>query len=199
MSTHESGPASDDTHGAHEHTRTTSTIILGGGCFWCIDAVYRSVEGVISVRSGYAGGHHASPSYEQVCTGATGHAEVVAVEFDPATVGLRDLLGIFFAVHDPTTVDRQGADVGTQYRSIVFVEDSDQESVVRDVIAEVEAQDVWGAPLVTQVRPLDTFWPAEAYHQNFFARNPTQGYCMAVVAPKVAKFRSSFSHLLASG
>lgn len=172
------------------------TTTLGGGCFWCLDAVYRGVEGVHDVVSGYAGGEVEAPSYQQVCTGTTGHAEVVRVTFDPDVISFRDLLGIFFSVHDPTTKDRQGADVGTQYRSIVLAEDDGQERVTHDVMAELQREDVWGAPIVTEVERLGTFYPAEPYHQNFFANNPGQGYCQAVIAPKVAKFRSRYAHLL---
>lgn len=170
--------------------------ILGGGCFWCLDAVFRAVDGVRSVVSGYAGGARPNPSYEQICTGATGHAEVVEITFDNATIPFRELLEIFFAIHDPTTPDRQGHDVGTQYRSVVFCQDPEQARVTREVIAEVE--NLYPAPVVTQVVETPTpFWPAEAYHQDFFARNPHQGYCMAVVSPKLAKFRQKFAHRLA--
>ena len=175
---------------------TLRTTTLGGGCFWCLDAVYRNVEGVHEVVSGYAGGHVEAPSYAQVCDGTTGHAEVVRVTFDPAALSFRDLLGIFFSVHDPTTKDRQGADVGPQYRSIVLAEDEEQERVTREVVEELTREDVWGAPIVTQIERLERFWPAEPYHQNFFANNPGQGYCQAVIAPKVASFRSRFAHLL---
>ncbi len=173
-----------------------TTITLGGGCFWCLDAVYRGVEGVHEVVSGYAGGHVPQPTYAQVCDGTTGHAEVVRVTFDPSVVSLRDLLGVFFSIHDPTTKDRQGADVGPQYRSIVLAEDEDQERVAREVIDEVTREGVWDAPIVTDVERLERFWPAEPYHQSFFANNPGQGYCQAVIAPKVAKFRSRYAHLL---
>ncbi len=177
-------------------SQTLETATLGGGCFWCLDAVYRAVEGVTNVTSGYAGGQLEQPSYQQVCSGTTGHAEVVQVEFDPDVVSYRDLLGIFFSVHDPTTKDRQGADVGPQYRSIVLAEDDRQERIARDVMAEVQREGVWSAPLVTEVERLGAFWPAERYHQNFFANNPGQGYCNVVIAPKVAKFRKRFAHLL---
>jgi peptide-methionine (S)-S-oxide reductase len=151
---------------------------------------------VHDVTSGYAGGHVDAPSYPQVCTGTTGHAEVVRIAYDPDVVAYRDLLGIFFSVHDPTTRDRQGADVGPQYRSIVLAEDDRQERIARETIAEVEREGVWEDPLVTQVERLGTFWPAEPYHQNFFANNPGQGYCQVVIAPKVSAFRQRFSHLL---
>lgn len=172
------------------------TATFGGGCFWCLDAIYRGIEGVEQVVSGYAGGDVASPTYAQVCDGTTGHAEVVQVHFDPALVSYRDLLGIFFAMHDPTTKDRQGADVGTQYRSIVLFEDAEQEQVARAVIDEVDREDLWDDPIVTEVTRLETFWPAEPYHQNFFANNPSQGYCRVVIAPKIAKFRERYAHLM---
>lgn len=175
------------------------TIVLGGGCFWCVEAVYLAVEGVTEVVSGYAGGQVPDPTYRQVCSGSTGHAEVVRVTFDPAIIDLADILRIFFSVHDPTTPNRQGADVGTQYRSIVLTGDEEQAGVVREVMAEVEAEGVWDDPLVTEVEPLVKFWEAEEYHQDYFARNPGQGYCRAVVAPKVAKFRKRFAHRLRQG
>ncbi len=170
--------------------------ILGGGCFWCLDAVYRRVRGVSGVVSGYAGGGPANPSYEQVCTGRTGHAEVVQVDFDPAAIGYDDILRIFFAIHDPTTLNRQGHDVGTQYRSIIFTLDDAQAQTARRVLAEIEAAAIWGAPLVTAIEPLVVFYPAEDYHQDYFTKNPGAGYCMAVVAPKVAKFRKQFADRL---
>jgi peptide-methionine (S)-S-oxide reductase len=169
---------------------------LGGGCFWCLEAVYERVEGVTSVRSGYAGGTVPNPSYQQVCGGATGHAEVVQVAFDPAVIPYRDVLDIFFAVHDPTTPDRQGHDVGTQYRSVIFHHTEAQRAEARAVVAELEAQGIWDAHIVTEVAPLGVFWPAEDHHQEYFRRNPYQPYCQAVVAPKVAKFRQKFTHRL---
>jgi len=172
------------------------TTTLGGGCFWCLDAVYRSVEGVHEVVSGYAGGHVPNPTYQQVCGAGTGHAEVVRIAFDPEVVSFRDLLNVFFTVHDPTTKDRQGADVGPQYRSIVLAEGEEQERVAREVIDELQREDVFGAPIVTEVERLETFWPGEPYHQNFFANNPGQGYCNVVIAPKVAKFRERHADLL---
>lgn len=172
--------------------------ILGGGCFWCLDAVFRGVAGVQSVLSGYAGGARPNPGYEQVCSGATGHAEVVEVTFDNAAIGFRELLEIFFTIHDPTTLNRQGHDVGTQYRSVVFCQDAEQARVTREVIAAIGAEKLYAAPVVTEVVETPVpFWPAEAYHQDFFARNPDQGYCQVVVAPKVAKFRQKFASRLA--
>lgn len=175
---------------------TMETAVLGGGCFWCLDAVFRELRGVSAVVSGYAGGARPNPSYEQVCSGATGHAEVVEITFDNSVIGFRDLLEIFFGIHDPTTLNRQGHDVGTQYRSVVFCQDEEQARITREVIAELERERVYPGPVVTQVVDEDVpFWPAEAYHQDYFARNPHQGYCMAVVAPKVAKFRQKFAQL----
>ncbi len=169
---------------------------LGGGCFWCLEAVYERVEGVTAVRSGYAGGATPNPSYEQVCGGATGHAEVVQVTFDPLVVPYRDILEIFFAIHDPTTRNRQGADVGTQYRSVIFHHSGEQREAARQMIAEIEARGVWDAPVVTEVAPLERFYPAEDYHQEYFRNHPYQSYCQVVVAPKVAKFRQKFAHRL---
>jgi len=169
---------------------------LGGGCFWCLEAVYPGLRGVARVVSGYAGGHLANPSYEQVCGKRTGHAEVVQITFDSAEISYQDLLRVFFTIHDPTTKDRQGHDVGPQYRSIILTHDDDQRVAAAAVIAEIAAAGIWPGPIVTEVKPLEVFWPAEAYHQNYFARNPFQGYCQAVVAPKVAKFRKSFADRL---
>ena len=170
--------------------------VLGGGCFWCLEAVYLEVDGVISVESGYAGGTVDAPSYEQVCNGTTGHAEVVRVVYDADRIGYRDILGIFFAIHDPTTLNRQGADVGTQYRSVIFHVDEAQRTLAQAMIDELGRGDIFDRPIVTQLAPLPTYWPAEAYHQRYFERHPWQGYCMAVVAPKVAKFRRQFASRL---
>lgn len=170
-------------------------LVLGGGCFWCTEAVYKDVRGVTDVESGYSNGHAKQPSYEQVCTGTTGHNEVVRLEYDPAEVSTRELLEIFFVVHDPTTLNRQGNDVGTQYRSGIYFTTPEQEAEARALIAELTRDDVYGRPIVTEVLPLQNYWPAEAYHQDFFERNPHQGYCMAVAAPKVAKFRKTFARL----
>lgn len=165
---------------------------LAGGCFWCLEAAFEQLAGVERVTSGYAGGQVANPSYEAVCGGDTGHAEVVQLQFDPAAISFRDLLGVFFTIHDPTTLNRQGHDVGTQYRSAVFCHDAEQERVAREVIASLERDKTFDNPIVTEVVPLERFWPAEAYHHQYFRRNPYQPYCMAVVAPKVAKVRKSF-------
>lgn len=171
---------------------TIETTTLGGGCFWCLEAVFLDVQGVTAVESGYAGGQVLDPSYEQVCAGATGHAEVVRVSFDTAVISFREILGIFFGIHDPTTLNQQGNDVGTQYRSVIFTHSEDQAATAREVIADVEQQHVYPAPVVTQVQPVPRYWPGEAYHQRYFERNPHQGYCMVVVGPKVAKFRKQF-------
>ena len=165
---------------------------FAGGCFWCVEAVFDELRGVERVESGYAGGHVPNPSYEQVCTGTTGHAEVVRVTYDPNVISYRDLLGVFFSTHDPTQLNRQGADVGTQYRSAVFYHTPEQRETAEEVIKELEAQRVWDGRIVTSLEPLTEFYPAEEYHRDYFRRNPNQGYCRAVVAPKVAKFRKQF-------
>ena len=166
--------------------------VLGGGCFWCLDAVFREVKGVTEVVSGYAGGARPNPTYEQICSGATGHAEVVQLSFDNSVISFRDLLDIFFAIHDPTTLDRQGNDRGTQYRSVIFCQDEAQEAVAQEAIKALTTAQVFSAPVVTELGNAVPFYPAEDYHQNFFVRNPGQGYCQMVVAPKVAKFRKEF-------
>ena len=171
--------------------------ILGGGCFWCVEAVYLETRGVTKVESGYMGGQVDHPSYEQVCAGATGHAEVVRLAFDPALISYHDLLEIFFTIHDPTTPNRQGNDVGTQYRSVIFTTTPQQETVARQVIAEMA--NVWDAPIVTEVAPAATWYKAEDYHQDYFRQHPLQGYCAFVVAPKVAKFRTTFANRLKHG
>ena len=168
--------------------------ILGGGCFWCIEAVFLEARGVTRVESGYMGGHVDHPTYEAVCNGTTGHAEVVRLEFDPSVISYHDILEIFFTIHDPTTLNRQGNDVGTQYRSVIFTTSPEQEAVARTVMAEMAM--VWDAPLVTEVLPQETWYKAEDYHQNYFAQHPLQGYCAFVVAPKVAKFRTTFAERL---
>jgi peptide-methionine (S)-S-oxide reductase len=162
---------------------------LAGGCFWCLEAVFDELEGVQDVASGYAGGSVPHPTYKQVCNGDTGHAEVVQVTFDPAILSYRDLLKVFFAIHDPTTLNRQGGDAGTQYRSAIFTHSDEQEKVADEVIAELNAEKLWDDPIVTEVVPAESFYPAEDYHQEYFRRNPNQGYCRMVIAPKVAKFR----------
>jgi peptide-methionine (S)-S-oxide reductase len=167
------------------------TITLGGGCFWCLEAVYEQVDGVLAVESGYSNGHVERPTYEEVCGGRTGHVEVVRVSFDADRIALREILEIFFAIHDPTTRDRQGNDVGPQYRSGIYVHDAAQEALAREVLAEVNA--AHGGRVVTELEPVRNYWRAEDYHQHYYARNPGQGYCAFVVAPKLEKFRRTFA------
>ena len=183
----------NDQQSIHSAPTPTETITLAGGCFWCTEAVFVQVRGVLDVESGYSNGQVLHPTYEQVCTGRTGHAEVVKLVFDPAVIGLQQILQIFFAIHDPTTLNRQGHDHGTQYRSGIYWSAPEQADVARAVIAELQAQQVFDAPIVTELEPLHNYWPAEDYHQDFFERNPYQGYCLAVAAPKVAKLRRVFS------
>ena len=168
-------------------------IYLSMGCFWCTEAVFDRVRGVLDVQSGYANGHVPNPSYEQVCEGTTGHAEVLKVEFDPAQIALEQLLEIFFGTHDPTTLNRQGNDVGTQYRSAIYTTTEAQLQQAQAFVQQLNAQNTFGQPVVTQVQPLDNYWPAEGYHQDYFARNPLQGYCAYVVGPKVQKFLHTFA------
>ena len=170
-----------------------SIIVLGGGCFWCTEAVFVRVRGVLDVESGYCNGQADRPSYEQVCSGDTGCAEVVRLVFDPAVIPLEQILHIFFAIHDPTQLNRQGHDVGSQYRSGIYCSSPEQQAQARDFIAELERESAFDQPIVTEVKPLENYWPAEDYHQDFFARNPNQGYCLAVAAPKVAKLRHAFA------
>ncbi len=177
----------------------TDTATLGGGCFWCLEAVYNELRGVERVISGYAGGGVAFPTYEQVCSGRTGHAEVVQVAFDPKVISYREILEVFFTIHDPTTLNRQGADVGTQYRSAIFYDSPEQQSAAQAVIAEMTAAGIWRSPIVTQVEPLERFYPAEGYHQNYFERNALQPYCQIVIAPKVAKVRQRYLARLKRG
>src|SRR2546421_7850139 len=166
---------------------------LAGGCFWCLEAAFQDLKGVEQVQSGYSGGRVPNPSYEDVCTGTTGHAEVVQVTFDPSVVSFDDLLHVFFTVHDPTTMNRQGGDVGTQYRSAVFYDSAEQEKTARQVMAEIHNAGIWGRPIVTEVTLLHAFYRAEEYHQDYFRKNPTAGYCRVVIAPKVSKFRKQFA------
>lgn len=165
------------------------TATLGGGCFWCVEAVFKELRGVERVEPGYSGGHVENPTYEQVCTGRTGHAEVVQVKFDPRQISYREILEVFFSVHDPTTKDRQGPDVGPQYRSVIFYHDEEQRRTAEEVISELEARRVWERPIVTELAPFTAFYPAEEYHRDYFRRNPGQPYCQVIIAPKVAKFR----------
>jgi peptide-methionine (S)-S-oxide reductase len=173
----------------------TQTIVLGGGCFWCTEAVYKEVRGILDVESGYSNGNAERPSYEEVCTGRTGYVEVVKLTYDPAQITLRQILEIFFVVHDPTQLNRQGNDLGSQYRSGIYCTTPEQKQVADDMIRQMSQEKLFGKPIVTEVEPLANYWPAEDYHQDFFERNPHQGYCMAVAAPKVAKFRKTFTEL----
>lgn len=172
---------------------------LGGGCFWCLEAVFEQLDGVTSVESGYAGGHLADPTYQEVCSGSTGHAEVVQVRFDPSVIPYADLLGVFFATHDPTTLNRQGADVGTQYRSVILTHSDRQRSIAEALIQDLETESVFDDSIVTEVVPLDVFYPAEAYHREYYRNNPEQAYCRAVISPKVAKFRRQYADRLKRG
>ena len=171
------------------------TIVLGGGCFWCTEAVFKEVRGVTDVESGYSNGQAQHPSYEQVCTGGTGHNEVVKLTYDPRQISTRQILEIFFAVHDPTQLNAQGNDRGTQYRSGIYYTTPEQKQVAEDMIRSMNQQKLFGKPVVTEVKAKENYWPAEQYHQDFFEKNPTQGYCMAIAAPKVAKFRKTFTDL----
>jgi peptide-methionine (S)-S-oxide reductase len=172
------------------------TITLGGGCFWCTEAVFVRVKGITDVQSGYSNGHVQRPSYEDVCTGTTGHNEVVKLEYDPAQISLRQILEIFFVIHDPTTLNAQGADRGTQYRSGIYFSTPEQKEAADNMIRAMSQEKLFGRPIVTEVLPLSNYWPAEEYHQDFFEKNPSQGYCMAVASPKVEKFRKTFAQLV---
>lgn len=172
------------------------TATLGAGCFWCVEAVYDDLEGVADVVSGYSGGHKENPTYQEVCSETTGHAEVVQIKFDPKVLSYADLLRVFFAIHDPTTLNRQGNDIGTSYRSAIFYHSKEQEQTAHEIIDEVTREGIYDDPIVTEVSQFDKFWPAEDYHQEYFANNPNQPYCAAVVAPKVAKFRKKFTSRL---
>jgi peptide-methionine (S)-S-oxide reductase len=176
---------------------TYETATLGGGCFWCIDPLFRELQGVEKVEAGYAGGRMANPTYRDVCSGMTGHAEVVQVTFDPLVLSFRDLLGVFFTVHDPTTPDRQGADIGTQYRSIILYHSEEQRETAQQVIDELNREKVWDDPIVTQLMPFTTFYSGEKYHQDYYSQNPNQPYCQIVIAPKVSKFRKAYLDRLA--
>ena len=169
------------------------SLTLGGGCFWCLEAVYRETEGIVSAVSGYMGGASANPTYSQVCSGTSGHVEVVQVTFDPAIISCRDLLEIFFVIHDPTTLNSQGNDHGTQYRSVIFYQTPEQKAAAEEMIGELTRENAYGRPIVTAVEPVSTFYRAEEYHQDYFANNPYQPYCSYVVAPKVQKFRAKFA------
>ncbi|MCS6886343.1 MAG: peptide-methionine (S)-S-oxide reductase MsrA [Acidobacteriota bacterium] len=169
---------------------------LGGGCFWCLEAVFDQLKGVFSVESGYCGGSVKNPTYEQVCSGTTGHAEVVQIKFDPQEISFHQILQVFFSIHDPTQLNRQGADIGTQYRSVIFYHSEQQRQTAKQVMEELSAAGTWGGKIVTQLVPADTFYKAEEYHQKYFSRNPNQGYCMFVISPKIKKFKQEFRNLL---
>lgn len=176
----------------------TQLATLGGGCFWCLDPIYAELQGVKDVVVGYSGGSVPDPSYEQVCTGRTGHAEVVQVMFDPDVISYREILEVFFTIHDPTTPNRQGADVGPQYRSAIFYHNEDQRRVSEEVIQELEEEDIWDKPIVTEVSSIKEFYKAEEYHQEYYEKNPNQGYCRVVISPKVSKFRQKYQSKLKS-
>lgn len=178
--------------GQNNPAEQTAVATLGGGCFWCLEAVYDELKGVSRVESGYAGGSVPNPTYEQICGGKTGHAEVVQITYDPEEISYRELLEVFFTIHDPTTLNRQGADVGPQYRSVIFYHDAGQKAVAEEVLQATAAAGLWPDPIVTEVSPLDHFYVAEDYHQEYFARNGGQPYCQIVIAPKVAKFRKQY-------
>jgi len=173
-------------------SRSREIATLAGGCFWCLEAVYDELKGVEDVVSGYAGGRVPNPSYEMVCTGTTGHAEVVQIIFDPKIVSFKEILEVFFTIHDPTTLNRQGSDVGTQYRSAIFYHTPEQKVTAEQVIAELNSEHVWDGSIITELKPFEEFYPAEAYHQEYFKKNPNQSYCRVVIAPKVTKFRKQF-------
>ncbi|MFH0776953.1 MAG: peptide-methionine (S)-S-oxide reductase MsrA [Patescibacteria group bacterium] len=174
----------------------TEIAVFGGGCFWCTEAIFRSLRGVTKVEPGYAGGEKANPTYREVSSGTTGHAEVIRVEFDPAEISFEDLLNVFFATHDPTSLNRQGADVGTQYRSTILTTTDEQKNVAEKFISEMNAGEFKSTPVVTEIKKLEKFWPAEDYHQNYFAENRNAPYCQVVIDPKLAKFKKKFAHLL---
>ena len=176
--------------------KSTDIATLGGGCFWCLEAIFKDLRGVDRIISGYAGGHLDNPTYQEVCTGKTGHAEVVQIVFNSNEITFTDLLRIFFVIHDPTTLNRQGEDVGSQYRSVILTRNESETKVAYDVIREVGEQGLWSKPVVTEVTPLDNFYPAEAYHKDYFVNNPDQGYCRVVIAPKVSKFRKEYLEYL---
>jgi peptide-methionine (S)-S-oxide reductase len=177
----------------NSHAPEVEVATLGGGCFWCLEAVYDDLAGVEDVVSGYSGGRVPDPSYQLVCSGTTGHAEVIQVRYDPREINFREILEVFFSIHDPTTLNRQGADVGTQYRSAIFYHTPEQKGTAEALIRELEAEKIWSGRIVTEVTPFEDFYPAEDYHQEYFARNPGQGYCQVVIAPKLAKFRQKYA------
>lgn len=177
----------------------SESIVLGGGCFWCTEAVFKMLKGVSSVLPGYAGGATANPTYDQVCSGKTGHAEVIKIDYDSTVIKLEDLLNVFFATHDPTTLNRQGHDVGTQYRSVIFYQTEKQQQIVVDYLSALNTSSTGGAPIVTEIKPLDVFYPAETYHQDYFSRNQDNAYCQAVINPKLSAAKKAFAKLMVSG
>lgn len=181
-----------------DDSRQLEQATLGGGCFWCTDAIFRDLRGVVDVRPGYAGGHKDNPTYQEVCDGGTGHAEVSRITFDPEQISYEQLLGVYFGTHDPTQLNRQGNDIGEQYRSVVFAHDDEQARVAEALKQRLESEEVFGAPIVTSIEPLSSYFDAEDYHRDYFEQNPNQGYCAAVIAPKVAKFRQAYAGLLKS-
>jgi len=181
-----------------DHSKEVAVATLGGGCFWCLEPIFQELRGVEDVVAGYSGGHKVHPSYEQVCTGATGHAEVVQITYKPDEISFNEILDVFFSVHNPTTLNRQGADVGSQYRSIILYHDEQQKKAAEEAIAGLNQQGVWGTPIVTEVVPFQVFYPAEEYHQEYFQKNPWAGYCQVVIRPKVAKFRKHYGERLKS-
>ncbi|NLY10567.1 MAG: peptide-methionine (S)-S-oxide reductase MsrA [Firmicutes bacterium] len=184
---------------AFSEKKPTEVATLGGGCFWCLEAVFSDLHGVLRVQSGYAGGTIPNPTYQQVCTGTTGHAEVVQITFEPTIISYSTLLDVFFGIHDPTTLNRQGEDIGTQYRSVIFCHSQEQKEMAQQKIKEIEQEALWDDPVVTAVEEFINFYPAEEYHRNYFALNPDNSYCRMVISPKVAKFRTKFTDLLRSG
>jgi peptide-methionine (S)-S-oxide reductase len=185
-------------NGVNNSLGNLESATLGGGCFWCLEAAYQRLKGVENVQSGYAGGQVVNPSYEEICTGRTGHAEVVQISYDPGEITFKELLEVFFTIHDPTTLNRQGADVGTQYRSAILYHNTEQKDIAEAVIAEFEGAGIWSRPIVTEVSPLDVFYPAEAYHQDYYNRNTSQGYCQVVISPKLVKLKEAFGGKLKS-
>ncbi|NKB68467.1 MAG: peptide-methionine (S)-S-oxide reductase MsrA [Candidatus Latescibacteria bacterium] len=177
-------------------SQQTELATLGGGCFWCVEAIYQDLKGVAKVVSGYAGGQHPAPTYQEVCAGTTGHAEVIQIHFDPQTISFDDLLYVFWRTHDPTTLNRQGADSGTQYRSVILYHSEAQKSAAIAALSQTEASDLWDDPIVTEIAPFSQFFPGEAYHQNFYKLNPNQPYCRAIIDPKMSKFRKAFADRL---
>lgn len=190
------GPAVSESQPQQAAVPTPELATFGAGCFWCVEAVFLELDGVESVASGYAGGSVEDPTYEQICTGMTGHAEVCQIRFDPAVISFADLLEVFWKTHDPTTLNRQGGDTGTQYRSVIFYHDANQKALAEEILGKLDASGAWDAPIVTEISPFEKFYPAEAYHQDYFRRNPEKAYCTSVIRPKMEKFRQAFAEKL---